>query len=275
MLTADHGSSVTTPRRIKVGGVAFYRSKNGNYWRRGVVAASKSKSSLLYGKLTPRSSQDKKDKLCRYFTKTGTQNNTYLLVSNILTVIGSCAKGQSCRYIHDPDKLALCPLYLKDTCPLPAEQCSLSHVADAHRSPACLHFNRGHCDKEQNCRYAHIKTNPSASVCRDFALLGYCEKGFECEQRHIFECPDFTDSGECHRRGCKLPHIDTATTVRKRTEGEIARKRYHDDVDDEDSEAEDDDSADEEEEDTESDVESEGVDDDGEKFEDQLDFMHL
>src|ERR1700726_1283778 len=115
MLTADHGSSVTTPRRIKVGGVAFYRSKNGNYWRRGVVAASKSKSSLLYGKLTPRSCQDKKDKLCRYFTKTGTQNNIYLLVSNILTVIGSCAKGQSCRYIHDPDKLALCPLYLKDT----------------------------------------------------------------------------------------------------------------------------------------------------------------
>ena len=67
--------------------------------------------------------------------------------------------------------------------------------------------------------------------------------------------------------------------MRKRIEGESTRKRYHDgdnDVDDEDSEAEDDDSADEEEEDTESDVESEGVvDDDGERFEDQLDFMHL
>lgn len=73
-LTVDNGSGVTPPRRIKVGGVAFYRSKNGNYWRRGAVAASKTKSSLLHGKLTPRLSQKdtKKDKLCRYFTKTGT-----------------------------------------------------------------------------------------------------------------------------------------------------------------------------------------------------------
>lgn len=192
-------------------------------------------------------------------------------------MLGSCAKGQSCRYIHDPDKLALCPAYLKDTCPLSADQCSLSHTADGHRSPACLHFNRGHCDKADQCRYSHVKTNPSAPVCRDFALLGYCARGSECENRHVFECPDFTETGECHRRGCKLPHIDTATTVRKRTEGEQARKRYHeaDDVDVEDSEEEDDESGDEEEEDTESDVESEGVVDDGERFEDQLDFMHL
>jgi hypothetical protein len=79
--------------------------------------------------------------------------------------------------------------------------------------------------------------------------------------------------GKCDRKGCKLLHIDTATTVRKRIEGETTRKRYHDDVDDEDSEEED--LEDEEEVDTESDVESEGVDDDGERFEDQLDFMHL
>jgi hypothetical protein len=82
------------------------------------------------------------------------------------------------------------------------------------------------------------------------------------------------ERGECPRKGCKLPHIDTAAIVRKRVEGEMARKRYYDDIDDEDSEAEDD-SDDEEEEDTESDVESEGVVDDGEKFEHQLDFMRL
>jgi len=70
--TVDNTTSVTPPRRIKVGGVAFYRSKNGNYWRRGAVTASKTKSTLSHGKLTPRSSKDKKDKLCRYFTKTGT-----------------------------------------------------------------------------------------------------------------------------------------------------------------------------------------------------------
>ena len=77
MMIVDNASSLTPPRRIKVGGVAFYRSKNGNYWRRGAVTASKQKSWLLHGKLTPRSPRgdNKKDKLCRYFTKTGTQTH--------------------------------------------------------------------------------------------------------------------------------------------------------------------------------------------------------
>lgn len=43
LIVDNTGGSITPPRRIKIGGVAFYRSKNGNYWRRGVVAASKSK----------------------------------------------------------------------------------------------------------------------------------------------------------------------------------------------------------------------------------------
>ena len=156
-----------------------------------------------------------------------------------------------------------------------ADQCTLSHHPDAHRSPTCLHFNRGHCDKESNCRYAHIKTNPSAPVCRDFALLGYCQRGSECDERHVFECPDFSEKGICSRRGCKLPHIDTAVTVRKRNEQETLRNKFQDDVDEEDSEEEITDDDEEEEEDTDSDVESEGVVDDGERFEDQLDFMHL
>ncbi len=60
-------------------------------------------------------------------------------------------------------------------------------------------------------------------------------------------------------------------------ETENIRKRYHheDDIDKEDSDDEDDEDDNEEEEETESDVESEGVVDDGERFEDQLDFMHL
>jgi hypothetical protein len=269
----DNPQSTMAPRRIKIAGVTFSRSKNGNYWRRGVVTAAKTKSSHLHVYSQFRSG-DKKDKLCRYFTKTGTSPSAFPFTpSRQLLTVGSCHKGQSCRYIHDPDKLALCPAYLKDHCPLSTEDCPLSHQPNAHRSPACLHFNRGHCDKEATCRYAHIKTTPSAPVCRDFAFLGYCTAGENCDRRHVFECPDFTENGECLRRTCKLPHIDTATTVRKRVEGEATRKRYHDDVDDENSEEEDD--TDEEEEDTESDVESEGVGDDGEKFEDQLDFMHL
>ena len=72
-----------------------------------------------------------------------------------------------------------------------------------------------------------------------------------------------------------MPHIDTAMTVRKRTERN-AKNEVVDDVDDEDSEEEDDESEQEEEDqETESDIESEGFVDDGERFEDQLDFMHL
>ena len=276
----DIDNSVSTPRRIKVAGVAFYRSKNGNYWRKGAVAASRTKSpyKTLEDLIRPRSGTAR-DKLCRYFTKTGITNKSG---PKNLTA-GSCAKGQLCRYIHDPDKLALCPAYLKDNCFLTADQCPLSHTPDTHCSPTCLHFNRGHCDKGADCRYAHIKTNTSAPVCRDFALLGYCSQGDKCEQRHVFECPDFTGTGECPRGGrCKLPHIDTATTVRKRTEREDVRKRYHDDVDEEVGSGEEMDDDDEEEDEdegieTESDVESEGVVEDyeGQRFEDQPDFMHL
>lgn len=112
-------------------------------------------------------------------------------------------------------------------------------------------------------------------MCRDFALLGYCERGAACDERHVFECPDFSEKGECSRRGCKLPHIDTATTVRKRNEREAMRRGVLDDVDVEDSDEEMTEDDEEEEDETESDVESEGVVDDGERFEDQLDFMHL
>jgi len=66
-----------------------------------------------------------------------------------------------------------------------------------------------------------------------------------------------------------LPHIDTATTVRKRAE----KQPLKDDVDPENSE--DELSEEDEEDETDSDVESEGVTDLDERFEDQLDFMHL
>lgn len=112
-------------------------------------------------------------------------------------------------------------------------------------------------------------------MCRDFSLLGYCERGAECDHRHVFECPDFSERGECSRRGCKLPHIDTATTVRKRNERETLKAQFVDDVDEENSEDEITDDEDEEGQETETDVESEGYVDDGERFEDQLDFMHL
>jgi hypothetical protein len=52
-------------------------------------------------------------------------------------------------------------------------------------------------------------------VCRDFAVLGYCSKGLDCEHSHVRECPDFAERGECTTKGCKLPHVIRANRNRK------------------------------------------------------------
>jgi hypothetical protein len=51
-------------------------------------------------------------------------------------------------------------------------------------------------------------------VCRDFAVLGYCEKGLDCDKQHIRECPDFAEKGTCSTKGCKLPHVIRANRNR-------------------------------------------------------------
>jgi hypothetical protein len=58
---------------------------------------------------------------------------------------------------------------------------------------------------------------PGAPVCRDFATLGYCEKGDTCDQRHVHECPDYANSGVCNKKRCRLPHVDRAGQIRKNT----------------------------------------------------------
>ena len=52
-------------------------------------------------------------------------------------------------------------------------------------------------------------------VCRDFAVLGYCERGLDCDRQHVRECPDFAEKGSCGTKGCKLPHVIRANRNRK------------------------------------------------------------
>ncbi|ANB13748.1 hypothetical protein AWJ20_4692 [Sugiyamaella lignohabitans] len=52
-----------------------------------------------------------------------------------------------------------------------------------------------------------MKVAPGALVCRWFALDGYCDTGDKCDKRHVFECPDFEATGQCHRKKCPLKHI--------------------------------------------------------------------
>jgi len=87
--------------------------------------------------------------------------------------------------------------------------CDLSHDPTPHRVPACHHFLRGNCSNP-SCRYAHVRVNPAAPICRAFATLGYCTKGATCTERHVHECPEFDEKGVCTDKKCKLQHIERA-----------------------------------------------------------------
>lgn len=184
-VSGDSNPAHATPKQAKIGGVTFFRSKNGNLYRAGLIKAKK------------RHEIKKIDEPCLRFTTTG-----------------SCSKGPHCRFIHNPHKVAICKDYLlKGECPF-GNGCDLSHQSTPHRVPACVHFLRGNCTNEK-CRYAHVRVNPAAPVCRTFARLGYCDKGAECADRHVFECPDYANKGFCRNETCRLPHVDRAGQIRK------------------------------------------------------------
>lgn len=236
-----------TPKQTKVAGVTFHRSKNGNLYRAGLVKKSmryRSKSqelwktqSLIDPNTNRQHSVKKSTELCPRFTATGTDfSNRHLaglcktdvlktphlsssvgrLYAPMLTdSTGICAHGNRCRYVHDPDKIAICKEFLRHgRCAAGDGACNLSHDPTPHRVPACTHFLRGNCTN-QECRYAHVAVNPSAPVCRAFASIGYCQKGAECTERHVFECPDYANTGTCRNKKCRLPHVDTAGNMRK------------------------------------------------------------
>lgn len=118
-------------------------------------------------------------------------------------------------YQHDPSKIAVCWNFLQGNCSNTAENCNLSHDPTPERTPLCLHFlNKGRCTRE-NCPFPHVNVGARHGVCRDFAVLGFCEKGLDCDKQHVRECPDFAEKGECSTKGCKLPHVIRANRNRK------------------------------------------------------------
>jgi len=233
----------STPKQHKVAGVLFQRSKNGNLIRSSLVKKQRYFESIVDNTepglitLPSRNVERKSAKLCPSFTSTGTQasyshisdqrrqvaslrrrpcpNCLARLRENTNSRLGTCPHGNRCRFTHDINKLAICKDYLRHgECAAGEEACNLSHDPTPNRVPTCTHFIRGNCTKS-DCRYAHLHVSPSAPVCRDFATLGYCDKGGHCTERHVTECPDYTNTGTCRNTKCRLPHIDTATNMRK------------------------------------------------------------
>lgn len=87
------------------------------------------------------------------------------------------------------------------------------------RVPNCLHFAKGNCTKPE-CPFIHSNASPSAPVCEAFGYCGYCEKGASCTERHVFECPEFSNTGTCKTKGCKLLHRERASVLRNQAKAD-------------------------------------------------------
>ncbi|KAM4059032.1 zinc finger c-x8-C-x5-C-x3-H type (and similar) domain-containing protein [Hirsutella rhossiliensis] len=207
----DIHSTPSTPKSAIVAGVTFYRTKTGNLVANRVVQDHRRTGVVK-----------KKNELCRIFSTTG-----------------SCPKGPACRFQHDPAKVTMCRDFLKEGKCADGESCDLSHEPSPERVPNCVHFAKGNCAKP-DCPYAHSQAAPGAPVCEAFGFCGYCEKGASCTERHVFECPDFSNTGSCKTKGCKLLHRERASVLRahfKRgePEGDVSSEDEADDSDDIDS----------------------------------------
>ncbi|POY74848.1 hypothetical protein BMF94_2121 [Rhodotorula taiwanensis] len=157
---------------------------------RNATSAGRGRGRGGYGKgaTVRRAPRPKSDKLCRFFQRTG-----------------QCSRAHTCPYVHDSTKIAVCPLFLRSSCPRTAALCPLSHSPNAHRSPHCVHFPS--CSRGVACPYAHVKVSADAVPCRDFVELGWCERGEDCDKRHVRECWRFAETGKCEKAGCREPHV--------------------------------------------------------------------
>ncbi|XP_062251930.1 zinc finger CCCH domain-containing protein 3 [Platichthys flesus] len=122
---------------------------------------------------------------------------------------GKCNRGDSCPYIHDPDKVAVCTRFLRGTCKQADGTCPFSHKVAKEKMPVCSYFLKGTCNNS-DCPYSHVYVSRKAEVCEDF-VKGYCPEGEKCKKKHTLVCPDFSKSGSCPRgKRCKLQHRQRA-----------------------------------------------------------------
>ncbi|XP_073233213.1 uncharacterized protein [Porites lutea] len=128
---------------------------------------------------------------------------------------GKCNKQDTCPYIHDPSKVAVCTKFLRGRCKNLDGSCPFSHKIDRDKMPVCQFFLRGTCSND-NCPYSHVNVSKKAEVCEDF-LKGFCALGQQCNKKHILECEEFARTGECSKGSkCKLMHRTRKSALRKR-----------------------------------------------------------
>ncbi|XP_055779386.1 zinc finger CCCH domain-containing protein 3-like isoform X4 [Salvelinus fontinalis] len=122
---------------------------------------------------------------------------------------GKCNRGNTCPYIHDPDKVAVCTRFLRGTCKQTGGTCPFSHKVAKEKMPVCSYFLKGICNNG-SCPYSHVYVSRKAALCQDF-IRGYCPQGEKCKKKHTLVCPDFSSGGSCPRGAqCKLQHRQRA-----------------------------------------------------------------
>ncbi|ORX46426.1 hypothetical protein BCR36DRAFT_414086 [Piromyces finnis] len=168
-----------TPKIVQYKNELYYRTKSGN------LTKNIKKSILLNNKLV---NSEKTIIYCAYFIR-----------------FGKC-KNRKCRYIHDPDHISLCPRFLKGNCQ--DKNCLLDHSKNPKKLPLCIHFQNGKCLNE-NCPYVHVKLSEDTPVCKDFAMKGLCEKGLSCLNKHLYQCPEFANTGKCTNIKCIFLHVNS------------------------------------------------------------------
>ncbi|KAJ1973530.1 hypothetical protein H4R35_004070 [Dimargaris xerosporica] len=207
-------------REIAIGKAVFVLDRTGKKLKRKLSALDLAKHSLA----SPTTLRDAKA-----FTKTGRRALVRTAILGGNTVVrkrksstgkyctfynrfGRCSAGNQCPFIHDPNRVALCTRFLRGMCSA-GDSCPFSHDRRPERVPLCYHFQRGQCHKPQ-CPYIHVRMSPEAPICRSFMYEGFCPKGKDCEYRHVYECPEFAETGECQRPKCRWPHIHRRKTAR-------------------------------------------------------------
>ncbi|XP_064865250.1 zinc finger CCCH domain-containing protein 3-like [Oncorhynchus nerka] len=122
---------------------------------------------------------------------------------------GKCNRGNTCPYIHDPDKVAVCTRFVRGTCKQTDGTCPFSHKVAKEKMPVCSYFLKGICNNS-SCPYSHVYVSRKAAVCQDF-IRGYCPQGQKCKKKHTLVCPDFSSTGSCPQGAhCKLQHRQRA-----------------------------------------------------------------
>ncbi|XP_015684988.1 zinc finger CCCH domain-containing protein 3, partial [Protobothrops mucrosquamatus] len=102
--------------------------------------------------------KDRKKEYCMYYNR-----------------FGKCNRGESCPYIHDPEKVAVCTRFLRGACKKTDGTCPFAHKISKDKMPVCSYFLRGICNNS-DCPYSHVYVSRKAEVCADF-LKGYCPLG--------------------------------------------------------------------------------------------------